>query len=355
MFSELMKETVSKQFALKSPKGVFGIEIETEGAGLPPGMITKFFEGKQDGSLRNGMEYVSKVLPADAVAERVDELRACLNTFGARIAPTYRSSTHIHMNFCDRTFRDVLGMTVLWALVEPVVFRLMPPGRDGSLFCVSSYDSGELSDFTDRFCDEIGKGFKHNGFAPRGKYSSLNLTRLGHGHDPALGTLEFRVFPSSLDGTQIQEWCDWLFRMGQIVAAETDDSFLSMVRNAEQNPLPFLTGIFGKLPIPEDEAGQYVDFGARTAYEMARVIDRHLKKKAKKSKEEVPAEPVMAFQPGLRAGEIAMAAPRGLHPPMADAPRPRGFAERERERLAARNARRARVAAANIQFGEDQF
>lgn len=288
MFSEFMNKTIGGHFGLRSPKGMFGIEIETEGVGLPAGGITPHFVGKVDGSLRNGMEYVSNVLPYEVVHERVNELRNSLQKHGARVAPTYRSSTHIHVNFCDRTFRDVLGMTVLWALLEPVVFRLMPPGRDGSLFCVSSYDAGELSAFTDRFCGDIAKNFP-GGFQPRGKYSSLNLTRLGPSEHAGLGTLEFRVFPSCLEGEKIQEWCGWLYQMSQVVTKTKDDSFLSMVRYAEQNPVEFLKLIFGGLPIPEYEAGSYVDFGARTAYEMARVIDRHLKSKknsAKKSKPE---------------------------------------------------------------------
>lgn len=276
MFTEFMNKTVGQQFRLKSQKGMFGVEIETEGHGLPAGAITKYFVGKPDGSLRDGMEYVSGVLNRETVYEHVNELRNVLTAVGARINPSYRSSTHIHLNVIDNTFRDVLGMLVMWALIEPIVFRLMPPGRDGSLFCVSSYDSGDAADFTERFCSEISGNFI-NGFTPRGKYSSLNLTRLGPSDHHALGTLEYRVFPTTMDGVQIQTWCEWLFQMKRQVEGAKDDSFLTLVRYAEQNPVPFLRGIFGELPIPEGEAGDYVDFGARTAYEIARIIDRHLK------------------------------------------------------------------------------
>lgn len=295
MFIERMKNTIAHSFGCRPHKGHFGIEIETEGVGLPEGVVTAKFVGKPDGSLRNGMEYVSSVLTMAEVSPRVEELRQVLLRVGSRVQPTYRSSTHIHYNMVDRSFRDVLGMMVLWSLIEPTVFRLMPPGRDGSLFCVSSYDSGELPNYIDRFCKMIGDSFER-GFDPRGKYSSLNVSRLGD-----LGTLEYRVFPSSIDGHQIEGWCKWIANMSSIIHAEEDHSFLSMVREAEQNPIPFLSEIFGELPLSERDAAEYVDFGARTAYEMARVIDGHLKKKPRKQKkEEVQANPV-PFPPDANA------------------------------------------------------
>lgn len=360
MFEERMMTTAAQNFGIRSPRGQFGIEIETEGDRLPAGGVTEAFIGKPDGSLREGMEYVSRVLTYDEVNRCVTELRTVLDQCKAKINPSYRSSTHIHYNMADRTLRDVLGMMVIWALVEPCVFRLMPPGRDGSLFCVSSYDSGELANFTDRFCEQIGNCFG-NGFNPRGKYSSLNITRLGPGDGPTLGTIEYRVFPTSLRGDQIATWCTWINRMSEIVSKEEDHSFLSLVRYAEQNPTEFLIRIFGVLPMPDRDAAEYVDFGARTAYEMARVIDVHLKKKPRKKKEEVPANPV-PFPPdggdanepaprlangGLRVGQIGLAAgerPRAApvrrhaearHPiPEPVAPAPRGEARRRAERRA---------------------
>lgn len=282
MFSEKIKGTVAQAFRLSSPKGQFGIEIETEGVDLPQGKITKTFEGKPDGSLRHGMEYISKVISHEAVEPSVNDLQEALNKYGANIRPSYRSSTHIHMNYCDKSFQDVLGMMVLWSIVEPVVFRQME-GREGSLFCVSSYDSGELPQFIDLFCKDIASNFNLRGFQPRGKYSSLNISRLGPNEYAALGSLEFRVFPTTLDGSRIKTWCNWLVNMARIVREQEDGSFLDMVSWAEQNPHALLTGIFGELPLntPRHMAADLIDYGARTAYEMARVIKKHLSEKEK--------------------------------------------------------------------------
>jgi hypothetical protein len=283
MFTEYAKHTVAQQFGLRSPKGDVGIEIETEGRNLPHGKVTGSFQGKEDGSLRNGMEYVSTPIFAKDVTERVDNLAGELRNKRAEVNPTYRSSTHIHVNYCDRTWNDVLNTMVIWALVEPVVFRMMPPGRDGSLFCVSSYDSGDLAGYADRFCTEISQNFEM-GFHPRGKYSSLNLTRLSD-----LGTMEYRVFPSSIDGKTIQQWTDWVMNIREMAGKGEP---LWLVREAEQNPLPFLREIFGDTHF--DDAGQYVDFGARSAYEVARVINKHMKAPAPKVRQKKTPDALMA-------------------------------------------------------------
>jgi hypothetical protein len=310
MFSEQMDTIIAKTFNLRSPKGDVGIEIETEGRNLPAGKVTGTFIGKEDGSLRHGMEYVSTPTPAKEAHVRVSNLAAKLVEHGAIVEPTYRSSTHIHVNYCDYRWRDVLGTMVAWAVLEPVVFSMMPPGRDGSLFCVSSYDSGDLADYTDQLCGQIGNSFGA-GYNPRGKYSSLNLTRLSD-----LGTMEYRVFPSSMDGKQIQTWVDWVINIRTLVQKQDDPSFLTLVREAEQSPNPFLESIFGHADIPG--AQEYVDYGARQGFELARVISRHLKAPVKKPQgKKVPvqdADGVVLNIPGVAGNwvqhvEVAPAQP----------------------------------------------
>jgi hypothetical protein len=205
---------------------------------------------------------------------------------GAVINPSYRSSTHIHVNYATEPMRNVLGATVLWALVEPVVFRLLPPGRDGSMFCVPSYDCGELARSTDQLCQDLANGFVR-GFRPRGKYSSLNLTRLGQGDAVALGTLEYRIFPSCMDGKTISNWCQHLWNMREYVRAAKDETFMSMVDYAEKNSYDFTSKLFPEVEtLDRQELGHLVDFGARTAYEMARVIRKNYEAKEKEPKVE---------------------------------------------------------------------
>lgn len=277
MFADMLKTPVADHFRLRRVKGDVGIELEIEGEGLPAAALTKFFTGKPDGSLRQGMEYVSKPLPRGVVAEKVNEVAAALRIIHANVRPTYRCSTHIHENYLDATFGDVIGTYICWALAEPAVFRAIPEGRDGSLFCVSSYDSGDLPGYFEGFCNRLADGFVQ-GFQPRGKYSSLNMTRLGPGEAPALGTLEYRIFPLSLDGEQVQQWAEWCGNIKSFVQkwAAEDPSFMEMVRWAEANPDNFLSAILGKHPF-KHEAAALVDFGVRQAYELARITVAALK------------------------------------------------------------------------------
>lgn len=320
-FEEKVQTTVGRQWDIYSPKGDCGIEIEIEGDNLPQGLITKNFVGKGDGSLRNGAEYVSGVLWRREVGREVNLLQTTLGKVGAVFQPSYRCSTHIHENYVNETFHSVLGAYVIWALVEPSVFRMIPAGRDGSLFCVPSYDAGDVPTFIDRFCKDIAGGFR-NGFRPRGKYASQNITRLGPGEAPAIGTLEYRIFPYTMDGDTIQQWCDWLGNLRGIVAAEKDPTFIGLVRWAEKNPLDFLGRVFGKVPFSKEEAGNLVDFGARQAYEIARVINAAYKMKVVKERkkptlmvgDEMPMH-IDEFIPRVAEAEVAPAEPVNPFPP----------------------------------------
>lgn len=283
MFTDMIKTPVADHFKLKRRIGDVGIELETEGNFLPEGAVTKAFHGKQDGSLRHGMEYVSGVLSRKDVESEVNNLFAALAKNGAIINPSYRCSTHIHENYLDCTFGEVLGTYICWALIEPLIFRVIPAGRDGSLFCVSSYDSGDLPQYFERLCE--GLSSKYHDWHPRGKYSSLNISRLGPSDAPALGTLEYRVFPLSQDGATVQQWCNWCGNIKSFVreSMSEDPSFVTMVRWAEANPLLFIEKIFGVLPQlpPRNETAELIDFGARQAFELARVVSTALRAKPK--------------------------------------------------------------------------
>jgi hypothetical protein len=294
VFVENIKNTISKTFGLGSPKGEFGIEIETEGRDLPDGRITKTFTGHTDGSLRNGMEYVSIPIDHKEIETCVNNLRGELTgKYGAVIAPTYRSSTHIHQNFTSRPWSDVLGTTILWTMVEPLVFSIFPH-RDGSLFCMSSYDTGDMTKNISEICDELGYNFGNRGFRPRGKYSSLNMGRLGD-----LGTLEFRVFPSSVDGGEISRWAKWLVNLREIVQAEDDKSYLTLVKVTEQNPFPFVERLFDGFPVAQHTVPPLIDFGARQAYELARVVNQKMREKVKPREDKKGKKPF-----NIPAGEL---------------------------------------------------
>lgn len=299
MFSEQMNKTVRETFGQKPVKGEFGIEIETEGENLFGGGITKNFTAHEDGSLRRGMEYVSKPIGRKDVIPSVEELKTFLERNGCTFNPSYRSSTHIHHNYLDNTWSDVVGAVIAWTIAEPVVLEAMPPGRNGSLFCMASFDTGDATAALDHFCGQIGSGRLKYAWNYRGKYSAQNLLRLAD-----LGTIEYRVFPTSMDGQQIDKWCGWLSNVKDHAVKAQDRSFLGMVEYAEKNPFNFCASIFdGNPPVDNDRIPALVDFGARHAYELARVVNEHIRKPPPKKSAKLP-DGFVEVEVGVAAGEV---------------------------------------------------
>jgi len=280
MFSEAINKTVKETFNQRSVKGDFGVEIETEGRNLPPGKITSDFSGHEDGSLRQGMEYVSIPLQKKNVFSAVNSLRERLEKAGAVLKPTYRSSTHIHHNFIDNKWSDVLGAVIGWTIIEPVILDSLPH-RNGSLFCMPSFDTGDAVLAIDHLCSSLARGSVTYEWNYRGKYSSQNLLRLSD-----LGTIEYRVFPTSVDGEEIDKWCGWIANIKDYAEKAEDKTYLSLVEYAEQNPFDFCGSVCnGKPPVEDRKIPGLIDFGARHAYELARVIADHMKRPAPKEEE----------------------------------------------------------------------
>lgn len=282
---DILSLNVAETFGLMKIKGKYGIEIELEGENLPARLQGDKWGAKVDGSLRDGMEYVSR--PTDTPRDDVRLLASQLELAGAVINPSYRCSTHIHYNFTGKTFKDVIGIIIAWNIVEPLMLSLMPPGRDGSIFCMSAYDTGDLPVHFSRFCEELKKKFQNAGFHAvcRQKYASLNLTRLND-----LGTVEFRIFPPSVDPEAIKKWTKWIDNLVNMVTATPADAFSKFVHEAEKRPVDFVKNVFGELPIPEDQVSAWIDLGCRTGYELVRIYNQSMKMKPKAEKKTVADE-----------------------------------------------------------------
>lgn len=277
----MLDVTVGATFGMPDPKKKFGIEIELEGERLPEHLPEGKWHAKLDGSLRRGMEYITK--PTNTPQDDVTSLETMLAQNNAVIKNSYRCSTHIHYNFVDKTWKDVIATIIAWNIAEPLFLRQMPPGRDGSIFCMSAYDTGDLPIVFNKFCSEIHQQFKYVGFQSvcRQKYASLNLTRLGD-----LGTLEFRIFPPSTDGRQVRKWCVWLDNLVNFASKVKSDGFAEFVTRMEKNPETCAFEIFGmdaeafnKVELPA-----LVDLGCRTAHELVRVFNASSKKKPRVKK-----------------------------------------------------------------------
>jgi hypothetical protein len=251
-------------------QGRFGIEIEVEGKNLPNEGLPRYWNYHNEGSLRGGgAEYVSKgAFTLEQVPHRVSDLKDFMLAYGSRWTEgAYRASTHVHVNVSQEQYIDILGVFILNTIIEPVLFRLGAPERDGNLFCMPSYDCGDINEWFENTCKMFGHN-QWNYFKGRGKYAALN-------YDPLtkLGSIEWRIFPSTMEGERIHTWCTWLRNILDVVRKCEDKTFYALLEEAQRSPIMFLQKIFGEIVWQQPTAlEEMVEFGCMGAHELCRTL-----------------------------------------------------------------------------------
>lgn len=278
MFSELAKKPVHEVFGVSKKIADVGIELEVEGVNLPG--HAPHWTAKSEGSLQSGIEYITKPIKVDAVEVYVDNLRKFIaEQYGSQIKPSYRCSTHIHMNVSATNLEDALGFVVVFTMFEPLMLSLCGNQRDGNLFCMSSYDTGEVISSFDQMCKTFDQ-IKNRGWGfERGKYSALNFGRLAD-----LGTLEARCFPLSMEGKTVKKWCEWLLSMRDMATSEPDKTFRELWKKVRQNPSWYAQKVFGTEYYTVPNASSMIDMGTETAYELTRVLKKWYAKPKREDK-----------------------------------------------------------------------
>lgn len=256
-----------------------GIEIEVEGRNLlnEADRVVNW-NITTDGSLRGeGYEYVLKgPLNITAAKTALKAMEDALKARGSVVNDAHRGSVHVHINMQNRTIEQVFTTLYLWMIVEPLWVHMCGPQRDGNLFCLPSYLSGDLVFYGENLlkCLRDDAFFDLNS---RGKYSSINTDAL-----ITFGSLEFRTFPSQTKAEVLSGWLDWcnnLCNMG----SDIEISDLTKVwKGAKANPRKFFTMIFGKdLPFKDSELDEILDAGIDSASGMILVAQQHVQLKVK--------------------------------------------------------------------------
>lgn len=196
-------------FGVKRVEGAFvGIELEVEGenlpgkeAPLPPDSVWKAIP---DGSLRNGIELVfKKPLSALEAKAALKEMEQLFKEFKTVPEYSFRTSTHVHVNFSNMELEVVKVFCLLFLLFENSFVNFCKPHRKGNRFCLRTEDSYA----------QVGlfKNFLTKGRVPserEGKYSVLNLCTLSK-----YGTLEVRSLEGTNDWERIYLWARALLRL----------------------------------------------------------------------------------------------------------------------------------------------
>ncbi|WNV48538.1 hypothetical protein [Pseudomonas phage Teru] len=163
----------------------FGFEVELEGLDQWPEVAG--WDIKNDGSLRNGMEYVFSG-PASG-EQAINRVEAFANTMEQNPpAPTFRCSTHLHMDMRDVNWKVYERTVLAYMVFEDVFFDHCQPYRRDSNFCIPFFSNDWLSQtFGRRILAPEGDREKVLGLTSWPKYSALNL-QVTHN----FGSIEFR-------------------------------------------------------------------------------------------------------------------------------------------------------------------
>lgn len=222
-------EPASCQYFVNKPNGeekvgsdrVIGIEVEVENHQLLRNPESGVWHMDNDGSLRNnGVEWISLPIPARWAPHALYEL--LITDLSQECCFSPRTSIHVHVNAQDLQPEQVIDATLLYAVVEPLLYRFTGRGRDKNIYCVPLYDTDLMNYISSRGLDVAMERWS--------KYTGLNLLPLRE-H----GTMEFRHMHGTFDHQKISVWIRLLTKIIDYAAAgrtkEVRRTVLSMDRH----------------------------------------------------------------------------------------------------------------------------
>lgn len=188
---------------------LLGIEFEMEGRFVSPEIADRMrdWTGVRDGSLRGeSAEYVSRhPLTRDNYVRALELLSIRLSEAGARVVPSQRCSSHVHLNFANSTMAQAANFVFLWFLVEDFLVEHSGRERLGNNFCLRLCDAEEyISEIIEAWQTA---NFRHIAEA-RIRYAALNVASL-----VKYGTLEVRSFRGVADPLELRPWLDLLLEL----------------------------------------------------------------------------------------------------------------------------------------------
>lgn len=213
--------------------GDIGVEVELEGSfsGLKDG----YWTWKEEGSLRNGMEFVliNPVTVAN-LPKALDDFEAMMKN--STIIKSIRCSTHIHVNVEDLTMEELYNAITAYYLLEEILVRTQGPLRTGNLFCLRMSDAENIS-------HDLRLSLKESAFIldfsqNEHKYGALNLAAPQH-----FGSLEFRFLLPMTTRKDIEFWSMLLF---DLIRNGSRIPVTEQVRRMERGPIDFVRELVGE-------------------------------------------------------------------------------------------------------------
>lgn len=208
------------------PKCYVGVESETEGKRYSRIQSIPFWNIVEDGSLRDGAEFVlSNPLVGEDLISALEVLEdKCRRGYKQSV----RTSVHIHIDVRDLSAEQLLTFIGLYLIFEKAIYRYHNHkyNREDNIYCLPFYKTnrfltslGSLSYLKDTGFDEDElPGFLRQSLSQMNKYYGLNVASVFR-----FGSLEFRHMEGSTKKDAILQWINIIMSMKKYAMSFTGD------------------------------------------------------------------------------------------------------------------------------------
>ena len=188
---------------------VVGCEFEIEQVNNYGNYHAKFPEVHvtSDHSLRdNGMEFITPPCLPEVALKAHEGLGKHLSFVSKEKAFSFRTSTHVHVNFLDVTEEKVKQFIYLYSVLEPYFFAFASKDRQNNIFCVPLFCTTQSRNYGKPLTELVKDGssgegvFRHHQWH---KYAAFNILPLA-----TQGTIEFRHLEGTFDTAKVKAWLD---------------------------------------------------------------------------------------------------------------------------------------------------
>lgn len=195
------RRTYNDSASLALAKCLTGLEFECENVkvALPAIDEAGYWKQEKDDSLRgSSMEFV---LREPLFGEDLtDALKwFCQWASENNFESNYRTGMHVHIDVRNLEANQLVSLLVYYALFEPVLFKWVGDGREGSIFCMPFYKAeGAIEDVIKAFKTPT----KMKDYAAKiDRYAGLNLNALSK-----YGSVEWRHLQTTFDYDRVLKW-----------------------------------------------------------------------------------------------------------------------------------------------------
>lgn len=236
------------------PSCNIGAEFEYEGVSDPTFIQTSaspyagLWEYHRDDSLKDeGAEFVFR---APLFGEDAYNAINWLMDYATnkKFKCSLRAGVHFHLDVRDMEIQQLIGLIILYTIVEPILYRFIGDNRENSIYCVPFYKADEslldaCSIITNALVDfrlETHSVIKASESFER--YAGLNLNALSK-----YGSVEFRHLRTTHDKDRVFNWVNMIMSLkAATYRLPTSDG--AIVKFAEQgSAMQLLRYIFGEL------------------------------------------------------------------------------------------------------------